>query len=63
VEMKGRLIFVHIEFRSRWKCRSGRNWKWVPAETSIFKCTNDCWASEKRKHARWLEELLGIKHW
>ena len=34
--MKKRLIFVHIEFRSRWKCCSGRNWKSVPAETPIF---------------------------
>ena len=31
--IKRRLISVHIEFRSGWKCCSGRNWKSVPAET------------------------------
>jgi hypothetical protein len=36
VVMNKKLIFVHIEFRSRWKCRSGRNWKSVPARNLHF---------------------------
>jgi hypothetical protein len=62
VVVKRKLIFVHIEFRSEVRgALAGANWKSVPTETSISNRTHDWWALEKRKHARSLEGLLGIK--